>query len=240
MRGRAQLQPSPGVPGDGDDTEGTGLCRIPRSLCVPGTAQGNSTRKKSPAALGGPGLELGQHREGGICPPDPQDPTVATSPTGQGGDSCSGASGGYKKERHCRFIIEYFDFTASLMQLLGGGFFCFLIFSFLSINNFLFLLGFKLFFFFSLLSFFPWSSATCTLHRQPEPGSTSRTQLKPLFCCFLLTKKQETANTTKSLITSTLSMENKLFFFFFFNIERIKQLNYLVVVNNRHYHGSQP
>lgn len=148
MRGRAQLQPSPGVPGDGDDTEGTGLCRIPRSLCVPGTAQGNSTRKKSPAALGGPGLELGQHREGGICPPDPQDPTVATSPTGQGGDSCSGASGGYKKERHCRFIIEYFDFTASLMQLLGGGFFCFLIFSFLSINNFLFLLGFKLFFFF--------------------------------------------------------------------------------------------
>lgn len=135
---RAQLQPSRarGVPGDGDSTEGTGLCprgcRIPRSLCVPGSpaagdGSGEQHQEKVPGGAGGTGLELGQQGRGGLARPTPRTPRRRHLPQDREGTVAVGRAG-ITKRKALPLYYWIFDFTASLMQLLGG-FFC--LFSFI-------------------------------------------------------------------------------------------------------------
>lgn len=60
----------------------------------------------------------------------------------------------------------------------------------------------------------------CCLHSaqasQSQAGLPERNWSDFYFLFTLKKEKQGTANTTKSLLTYTLSMENKLFFSFFF------------------------
>lgn len=173
---------------------------MPRSLCAlgwPGSPGGRGRLRgtapgKSPRRRWGDRDGAGPAGEGGTGPPDTQDPAAATSPTGQAGDSCSGASGDYKKKGTAALLlnIRLHSLTHATAGVLG-----FFLFSFLTINN-LFLLGFKLLFFFpfpfKLLSLELCRSqfAPAARARQHFPNATEAT----FFVVVFTQKKQKTRN----------------------------------------------
>lgn len=89
-----------------------------------GDGSGEQHQEKVPGGAGGTGMELGEQGRGGLAHPTPRTPRRRH--LRQAGDSCSGASGDYKKKGTAALLlnIRLHSLTHATAGVLG--FFCFL------------------------------------------------------------------------------------------------------------------